>query len=242
MGLIIRLAAFVALAGALYFIGNTLGHRLGYFELWPAWGRWSASARPLLIIGGVTLVLGLIGLFIKRPGSGLFAILAAGLVIACGLGPVMLKHKAGTVPPIHDITTDTVNPPEFVAVLPLRADAPNPPEYDPGQTAQQLEAYPDIETLRFDAAYGTVFDTALTVVQSLGLEIVAAEKAEGRIEATHTSRWWGFKDDVVIRIVEADGAVLVDIRSKSRIGGSDVGANAARIRKISAGMEKRLEG
>jgi hypothetical protein len=140
-------------------------------------------------------------------------------------------RQARALPPIHDITTDTRRPPQFVAILPLRAAAPNPAAYGAPVVARaQAAAYPDLRTHRMDAASADAFKRALQATRDMGWEIVAADAAAGRIEATDTTFWFGFKDDVVIR-VEADGAgSRVDLRSVSRVGVGDVGANAARIR------------
>lgn len=244
MGLIIRLAAFVALIGALAYIGNTLGYRLDWFDLGTAFSHARLLAMPLLIAGAVTILLSLIGFFTKRAGSALFGLVAGVLALACGLGPVMMKHNAGKVPPIHDITTDTQNPPAFIAVVPLREaeGAPNPPGYDAGQTAQQLEAYPDLVTVTVSEPYGVAYDAALVVLGKMGMDVVAADREAGRIEASHTSLWWGFTDDVVIRFNREADPLTIDMRSKSRIGMSDVGANAARIEKFFDLLEKELDG
>jgi uncharacterized protein (DUF1499 family) len=143
------------------------------------------------------------------------------------------------IPPIHDITTDTVNPPEFVDVLPLRASAPNTAVYGGGENetpeslaAAQRTAYPDIVSQRFDASPSEVFDRALAAANNLGWEIVAAEPAQGRIEATDTTFWFRFKDDIVIRIRPDGDQTVLDARSVSRVGRSDVGKNAARLRSF----------
>lgn len=157
------------------------------------------------------------------------------LALVLGLGVAFLPwngmRRARALPPIHDITTDTARPPEFVAILPLRADAPNPAAYGgPGIAQAQIGAYPDVRTHRMSAAPADAFQRAQQTARDLGWEIVAADAAAGRIEATDTTLWFGFKDDVVIR-VEADGAgSRVDVRSLSRVGASDVGTNAKRIR------------
>jgi uncharacterized protein (DUF1499 family) len=144
------------------------------------------------------------------------------------------------VPPIHDITTDTDNPPPFEAIAPLRADAPNPVTYDGADSArQQLAAYPDIQTMVLPTAPRTAFDQALAAARDLGWEIVAAVPDLGRIEATETSFWYGFKDDVVIRIAGADRESRIDIRSKSRVGKSDLGKNAERIRAFQKNFLER---
>ncbi len=133
---------------------------------------------------------------------------------------------------IHDITTDTENPPVFVSILALRKDAPNSATYGgPEIAAQQHAAYPDIRTLVSDLSPSQAFERAGSVARRIGWKIVDENQAEGRIEATATTRWFGFKDDVVIRIApSADNGSRVDIRSVSRVGRSDLGTNARRIR------------
>ncbi len=142
-----------------------------------------------------------------------------------------------SVPPIHDISTDTQDPPRFDAVLPLRADAANTTEYGgaPGMTPEQLaeltrEAYPDLETVTLSVPPEEAFDRALAAVESLGWDLVAAAPEDGRIEATDTTFWFRFKDDIVIRIRPANGGSEVDARSVSRVGRGDAGTNAARLR------------
>ncbi len=135
------------------------------------------------------------------------------------------------MPRIHDITTDTAHPPEFVATLPLRAGAPNPPGYDGKEVAElQRKAYPDIRPLELPVPPQQAFSKALAAAEAMGWEIVAQDPAAGRIEAVATTLWFDFKDDVVIRVAEAGRGSRIDIRSKSRVGRSDIGTNARRIR------------
>lgn len=133
---------------------------------------------------------------------------------------------------INDITTDTENPPVFVSVLALRKNAPNSATYGgPKIAAQQHAAYPDIRPLISDLPPARAFERSLSVARQMGWKIVDENPAEGRIEATATTRWFGFKDDVVLRIAPAAGnGSRVDIRSVSRVGRGDVGTNARRIR------------
>jgi uncharacterized protein (DUF1499 family) len=142
-------------------------------------------------------------------------------------------------PGIHDITTDTEQPPQYVAVLPLRANAPNKTEY-PGESvaARQREAYPDVQPLTLDVAPPQAFDRALAVVREMGWALVEADAATGRIEATDTTFWFGFKDDVVVRVrPTGTGGSRIDVRSLSRVGGGDAGTNAKRIREFLAALK-----
>ena len=206
------------------------------FGIW-TFGTGFLLMRWAFFVGvGAAALAALLLVIPKTRRSGAVA-LAAALVIGLGTAWVPWNglRTVRSLPFIHDITTDTLRPPEFVAVAPLRADAPNPVEYEGEEVAaQQREGYPDIETLRLGMPPAQAFERALATARRQGWEIVAAVPAEGRIEATATTFWFGFKDDVVIRI-EADGdGARLDIRSKSRVGRSDVGANAARIRRFVA--------
>ncbi|HEX2091890.1 MAG TPA: DUF1499 domain-containing protein [Longimicrobiaceae bacterium] len=167
---------------------------------------------------------------------------AAGLVVALlAVGiPWSFRRTAAGAPPIHDITTDTQNPPAFVAIAPLRADAPNPAAYEgEAVAAQQRRAYPDLRPLMLTLPPSTAFDEALITAQEMGWEIVAAEKGEGRIEATDQTTWFGFKDDVVVRVMPSAGITRVDVRSVSRVGRGDMGTNARRVRSFLQRLRER---
>ncbi|WP_429885670.1 DUF1499 domain-containing protein [Geoalkalibacter halelectricus] len=223
------IAPLLAVAAAFLLAVSGPGTRLGLWEFPTGFMmmRWAAY------LGLTTSVVACGFLFLPKVSGR--AKISLALTVLVGLGvaflPWQLQQQARSVPPIHDITTDTLNPPEFVAILPLRSDAPNPPEYAGEEVArQQRQAYPDIQPLRVEADRGTAFETALTAARRMGWEIVAVDQDEGRIEATATTFWYGFKDDVVVRIEEDNGAGVIDVRSKSRVGRSDLGANASRIR------------
>jgi len=199
--------------------------------------------RWALYLGVGSAALALIALAIPKLRRGQVGALALAIVVGAATAalPLSLVQQARSVPRIHDISTDTIDPPAFQAIAPLRADAPNPVEYAGEDVArQQRAAYPDIQTLRSDIYPTLMFDHALATARSMGWKIVAENAEEGRIEATDTTFWFGFKDDVVIRIrADGDGS-LVDLRSKSRVGLSDVGANAARISRYLDALQERL--
>jgi len=186
----------------------------------------------ITIVSGLTTAIGIaISMGTAGDASALrsWGALTISVII---IGTVMSQRPDTAVSaPIHDITTDTVNPPQFEAILPLRANAQNPPEYAGADTAsQQLSAYPDIKTLTIKKPADVVYTAAEQAASKLGWDIVAADPATGRIEATDTTAWFHFKDDIVIRLTPHDLDTIVDVRSKSRVGRSDMGANAARIR------------
>ena len=187
--------------------------------------RWAAY-------GGIAgAALGLIALLTGgRRGLAAAALL---LGLAAVVPPWQLQRSARGKPAIHDISTDTDNPPPFVDVAPLRRDASNPVAYGgPEIAAQQRRAYPDIVPAILALPPARAFERALRAAREEGWEIVAAVPAQGRIEATATSRWFGFKDDVVIRVLPQGAGSRVDVRSVSREGRGDVGANAQRIREF----------
>jgi uncharacterized protein (DUF1499 family) len=224
-----RFTLIVAVVAALLLLGAGPGVRLGAWDFrtgfnllrWGAYLGLAAALAALVQLAVPTL----------RPVRSGRLILALGLgALAVGV-PWYWRNRARSVPPIHDITTDTADPPAFVAVLPLRAGAPNPAEYGGEEiAAAQQQAYPDVRPLILPLAPGAALTQALAAARRAGWEIVAADSTAGRIEATATTGWFGFKDDVVVRIQPADGGSRIDVRSVSRVGKSDVGANAERIR------------
>jgi len=183
--------------------------------------------------GAAVVSLLAVGLSLARR-TGVQSLGAAVLGVLIGAVSYSLPAQQQTIarelPPIHDITTDTDDPPQFVAVVPLRAEAPNPSEYDPSIAPQQEAAYPDLTSIMLDVPPAQAFERALSAVEGMGWELVAAEPEAGRIEATDTTFWFGFRDDVVVRVRATGGGSRIDVRSKSRVGRGDVGANARRIR------------
>ena len=215
--------ALLALAGPLY--------RIGLLSIPNAFTLLGGAA----FVGIAAMLLGLgTALWAYRRGARLTAVLAAGAfvlgLIAFAI-PFQWQRTARSAPPIHDITTDLENPPAFEAVVPLRAEAPNTLERPPMLTQQQRDGYPDLAPITLPQPPAEVFDRALAVAQEAGWEIVTADKSTGRIEATDTTRWFGFKDDVVVRIMPWGSGTRVDVRSVSRVGRSDLGTNARRIQR-----------
>jgi len=191
-----------------------------------------------LFLGVIAVLLSVIGLV--RSGSKGMAV--AGLVLGVIAAGMPLKNiNTARHSPIHDVSTDRENPPQFVAVLPLRtaAKAANSTDYDAKTAELQKETYPDIGPLHLDVPPAQAFDRAQNAAREMKWDIVATDPAQGRIEATATTFWFGFKDDIVVRIAADGTGSRVDVRSLSRIGKSDVGANAKRVReylgKVKAG-------
>jgi uncharacterized protein (DUF1499 family) len=188
----------------------------------------------------VSIVTLLFSLLVHRSRPALIATLV--IVAAAALLYVPWQHwqRAQQVPAIHDITTDTQNPPVFEALADAREAAPNAVDYPGDATAQQQQAaYPYIKPLVLDEAPQMVLAAAQAEAEEAGWRI--ARITDNHIEATATTRWFGFEDDVVIRLTELENGVQVDMRSASRLGASDVGTNAARIEKFLTALEARLE-
>ena len=229
--------AFIPLGLAL--LAATLLVASGYGARFGAWDyrfgfqlvRWSLYAA--LAIAALALVF----LLIPRFRAGGIAALAAAIAIAAGVAyvPSHWLQTARAAAAINDITTDTENPPAFVAVLPLRAAAAVPAAYPGSETAQaQRRAYPDIVPLELAVAPAAAFARALDAATAMGWEIVASDAVAGRIEATATTPWFGFRDDIVVRVAPTPTGSRIDVRSVSRVGKSDLGANAKRIRAFFA--------
>jgi hypothetical protein len=228
-----RIGSWSAAIGLVLIVASA-GHRLGFLPSWQL-------AFMALGLGGVAMAVALVtaGIGLMRSGGSAgaaskpatwLAFVAALLITA---NNVMQLRAGSGVPPINDITTDTADPPQFVDLVRVRAEAESahPPEYPGGETAAlQATGYPDIATIVIAAPADEVFRRAEAAARDMEWEIVATVPAEGRIEATATTAWIGFKDDVVIRIAGSGNETRVDVRSKSRVGRSDIGVNARRIR------------
>ena len=163
-----------------------------------------------------------------------------GLVFAVYLGNFALV--ASSVPAIHDITTDLADPPAFKQ-LPLRADdfADIPETKRPGWAALSpydrwkaihADAYPDLRPVTLPMPPAQAMTKVEAVAKASGWRIAVVDARNGRLEATATTRFFKFKDDVVVRVRAAPGGSVVDMRSVSRVGLSDLGTNAERIREF----------
>lgn len=193
---------------------------------------------PLLGVA-VAALLSLVALFLAAAaligglgGDGAHmqkAAIALVLSLVVLYAPLNTLRKGSGVPRIHDISTDLDNPPVFETVPGLRADSDNSLALNDKVQAAQKAYYTDLAPLSLSGAPADNFAAALAAAENMGWEIVASDKANGHIEATATTALFGFKDDVVIRLSAAKGGTRVDMRSASRVGLSDLGANAARI-------------
>lgn len=230
---LVSLIAFllVALPGPLY--------KYGIVDLGTAFTGFKFG----VFAGIAALILLVLQMIFKRKtvtlGSTVIALLLSAIAIAM---PLSMMNKGKSVPPIHDISTDLINPPKFVAIAPLRADAPNPVEYAGAEAAkQQRDAYPDLKTLSYTQSKSELIEATEQAINNLGWDLVNSDADKGIVEATDSTMWFGFKDDVVVRVTDNGSERLLDIRSKSRVGGSDLGKNAERIHNFINELDKVLE-
>lgn len=232
----------LAFAGAIMVLVAGPGYHGRFWGLGTAfemirWGAYCGGAGAILSLFGTILLF--VGHARRWRAMGILGIIIG--VIAIGV-PWGWAQTAQSVPPIHDITTDTTHPPAFdPALLAKRQHAVNSPVYGgPEIAAQQLKAYPDIKPLLVDASPDAVFKAALALVKHNGWVVQAANPATHKIDATATTLWFGFKDDVVIRIQPHGAGTRVDMRSESRIGKSDIGKNAKRVRHFLQQLKQKF--
>ncbi len=157
-----------------------------------------------------------------RVRGMLMPMLALVLGLAVLYVPLEFRREARAVPPINDITTDTDNPPRYMTTT---------RNYPGAEFArQQRAAYPDIGPVLVAAPPALAFKKAVAAAEAMGWEVVGSDAAAGTIEAVDTTKFFGFKDDIAVRVTPTADGSRIDIRSKSRVGRSDLGTNAQRVR------------
>jgi uncharacterized protein (DUF1499 family) len=246
---VLRHAPFLALALAVIAVVllalGPIGWRAGcwhfifaFLTLMP-WAAYVGIAA--LIVSALTLLLGRSRIERRGISVAVLAFAVGGLIAYVPWHYDQIRLK---VPPIHDVTTDPDNPPAFVVVVPAReAAGPDRVSYEGAKIAElQRRAYPDIVPLTLALPPAAAFGRALDTAQQMGWAIVAADDAAGRIEASDKSRWFGFIDDIVVRITPSGWGSRVDLRSSSRVGRSDFGVNAARIEAYLAALRATTGG
>jgi len=254
------LAGLAAVLTPLWFAAAGLGSRFGLWDWRFGLGTMTREIGPNLLfaslgLGGLTLVLLIAtAIFIKERRPGIGSWVAAVVAIVIGAGGLWYAASVGAraaeIPPIHDISTDTSNPPQFTAsLITRRGEDANSVDYasktDPrsGRALPevQAEAYPDIQPVAVNATPAAAYGAALGVARELGWTVSTESGRELMFEATATTFWYGFRDDIVVRVTPlTDGGSVVDARSVSRVGVSDLGANAARLRAFSARLRGRF--
>ncbi|HBZ43171.1 MAG TPA: hypothetical protein DEO85_03770 [Maritimibacter sp.] len=192
------------------------------------WGAWVAGAGVLV---------SLVGLFVwyRRRQDGV-ALVMLGLILSLPVAGMSAAFEiaARTTPPINDISTDTEDPPVFWFTA-------TPTEYPARNTEPQRAAYPEVRPLDVTIPVDAAFVAALALVEERGWEVLSADPTESQIEAIAKSRLFGFEDEVAIRVTETDNGARIDMRSRSRLGQIDRGANARRIEAFLSDIETRAQ-
>ena len=197
--------------------------------------RYAFFAAVALIL--VTIITLWVYAFAKARETGHVArvTISSVLFVAClgfAFNTISLVVTARSVPPIHDITTDLENIPQYAVLNPQNPNGDN-------WTLLHRAGYGDIQPLVLDMSVAEVISKAEAVSLAFGWDVAVADPQDGRLEVTETTRWFRFKDDLVLRVRAAEnGGSVVDARSVSRFAGSDIGVNAARIRKLFAALQE----
>ena len=243
-----RLGFSLSIISSLVLVAAALGYR---------WDLWSVRFALLTLTKYATYgalagaALSMVGIGKSWPGGASRGLVLSVVGVIIGMGAFYTIFEqwkmVRTSPFIHDITTDTENPPEFIAVVALResAAADRHAYSGPDLALRQKfggfnEPYKDILPVMTKLAPGEAYDKALDVAQNMDWKIVDADRTTGRIEASDISFWYGFTDDIVIRVVATPDGSRIDMRSLSRVGRSDVGVNAARIREYMTALAVML--
>ncbi|MAV26048.1 MAG: hypothetical protein CMQ05_08000 [Gammaproteobacteria bacterium] len=224
-----RLLLICGIISVVLLISAPLGYRTGVTGLGPAFGSLALAVLGAAIVLVVSFVMVIVttrkGLVDNRQQlviAALFSLLPL-------LAAVPQYFKASSVPPIHDISTDLQEPPTFDAVLAARGEFSNDLNLEPAEAQQQQDAYPDVLPVTSDLSMEDAISRSGAVLEQMGLEVINVDVESGRVEAVATTFWFGFKDDFVVRVRGNSEGSRIDARSVSRVGQSDLGANAERV-------------
>ena len=191
------------------------------------------------VCGLGAVIAGLVGLVRTRAASGrqgrgrAWGGLGLGALLVAGIVSALALSGSGGTAAIHDVTTNMDDPPEFSDAVRNEPGRQNGVDYpDGGETVpdQQRIAYPDLAPIELDLSPSQALERAQRVAEGLGWTVTAVDRERGIVEAFDVTRFFRFVDDVVIRVRPRGAGSVVDLRSNSRVGGGDLGANARRIR------------
>jgi uncharacterized protein (DUF1499 family) len=260
--LVVGLAAAAAILIPLWFVITAFGGKFGAWtplESFIHVRNFAGLLLPTALVLGALALLVSIGFrlgFGRANAPGVGGYVAAVAALAVGGGGILyaqsVRELAGEVPPIHDISTDTANPPAFSAAMVERREiggATNSVDYasktDPRSQRPlpevQAEAYPQVQPILVDAQPDLAYRAALGAAREMGWRVTTASDEALMFEGTAETFWFGFKDDVVVRVTETEGGgSRIDARSVSRVGVSDLGANAARLEAFSQRIRDSL--
>jgi uncharacterized protein (DUF1499 family) len=241
--MLVRIGLWAIAIGLVLAIASGPLNRFGVIKFGPALGALAIGTLAVLL----GTILALVGYAVGAAKGAQLARGSAWVGIVVGVALLVYLgswlRAALAVPPIHEISTDLESPPPFVALKAVRdrISGVNSSDYVIEQQGRngllnvpdtQRKAYPDIQPLLLEVPPTEAFGRVEAAIKSMGWEIVAAEPGEGRLEATDTTLFFGFKDDVVVRLRSEGSGTRVDVRSKSRVGLGDAGTNAKRVRRL----------
>ena len=235
-----RLGSLVLIAAILAILSVAIMMFGARFGLWQPIVGFGLVRQYMNLIAYSIFGLGMVGvlyyLLAKNRNGSVKSFIA--VVIGFTLLLPMILSKVNPpvrMPPIHDISTDTLTPPSFIALDNSREGARNSLVYGgPEVAALQQQFYPDIAPIFSDISPINAFSEALRVADAMGWEIVSEDASSLRFEASAKTFVYQFVDDVVVIVTDLDDKSRIDIRSVSRIGRGDRGVNAQRVRDFIA--------
>lgn len=238
-------ALFAALITALLVLAPGPLYAVGWLNLGDAFALFLDHAPRAATATAVLAALAVAVAVWKRGWQAVGAGVLAGLVAAGVWYAVTDFRNRAAAHPLHDVTTDPENPPVFEAIEPRRyapgSGAATAAYPHPRWRAVHAEIYSDIRPLIVSGSLPDIVERAVLFGEAMGWTIVAEESSEtsARIEATDRTDWFGFTDDIVLTFRQSEGGqVQIDMRSVSRIGISDVGKNAERLRRFADGLQQ----
>jgi fatty-acyl-CoA synthase len=254
----------LAVLTPVWFAAAGFGHKFGLWSYSFGLGKMTVAWGPILLgIAALFAVIAIIVNLIKAPRRGALVALAALAIPLLIFGRLAgFGQVVAALPPIHDVQTDWTDPIRFSeAVMVMRGADANPVQDDPvvieaasarwpdaaGKRVADLQAgnYPQVQPILLTSTPERAFAGVLAAVEEQGWTVHTADREAGVIEATAETFWYGFKDDIAIRIRPVgegpEAGSRVDIRSTSRVGLSDLGANASRIHDFSREIKRLAE-
>lgn len=210
-----------------------IAYRMQLWEMRTSFNLIKFTGYASIAMLALVILIGIYALFKQQKDIVKSCTLTAILLAIPVVGLSLQATKAKSLPFLHQVSTDTVNLPQFEKVITLRGENSNPLAYDREKLAPlQLAAYPELQSIISKLNTEQAFSKSVKTANELGWEVVAQNQQEGIIEAVDTTLLWRFKDDIAIRIEATETGSKIDLRSISRVGGTDLGANAARITKF----------
>ncbi|WP_226699174.1 DUF1499 domain-containing protein [Qipengyuania gaetbuli] len=254
-----RLALWLAVLLTLWFLAAVFGPKFGIIDWRFALGTMVRSVGPILIgITALVALVALVAILWKGPrGEWWKAVIALAIPAALMAGLNSVRTTAESVPPIHDVSTDVDDPPQFSQLtLEKRAQVQANPlndysvplgQLDPWKDAEEpvassthaqliRDGYPELATIPYSVDQSEAMVVVTLAMEEIGLKDVTSDVVGGRVEGVAETFLFGFKDDVVARVRDGE----IDLRSVSRVGLSDLGYNGARLKKLSEEIRARL--